>query len=190
MKSNNTCPICRRELFTPSEDDIDEDDELSSLSEDDIDIDEAEPIRSEAVNQQVIEYMRAENARTARMSELVRTYCVSLHLNDSVIQCSHNIVDSTTRMLSLTGRSETSLAAASVYLASHLRRQPKTLREIAQVAGSTEGAIQTVYRRLAAHHHSFPPFMGFRIYALAEDGPSSLVSFTPAFFFCAFIAPF
>ena len=194
LKLGNTCPTCRHELFPLAEDDTDEDETDFISSGDDTDEDEAEPISSEADNERYIELSHAEYARTARMSVHVHTHCVALHLNDSVIQCSQNIGDIATRMPSLTGRSETSIAAASVYLASHLRGQPKTFREIAQLVPNTEGAIQTVYRRMYAHHHSLPAGMRGEIFGHPpvhtgpEDGQSSSVSIICAFFSCAFVA--
>lgn len=188
LKSNNNCPICRHEFFPQIEDDTDEDD----TDEDDTDEDEAD---NEADNEWYAEYTRAEDARAALMSELILNYCAALRLSDSVTQCAQNIGVQARSLLSLTGRSETSLAAASVYLASHLRRQPKSLREVAQLIGNTEGAIQTIYRRFYAHHQSFPPHMRRGIFGMPpdldirEDGQFLSVSIVSIFFSCAFIAP-
>lgn len=168
---------------------------LFPLTEDDTDEDEVEPVSSAADNEEYIEFRRVEMARTARISENVRTYCVALHLNGSVIRRAQFIGDIATRMFSLTGRSETSVAAASVYLASHLCRQPKRLRDIAELVGSTEGAIQATYRRLYAYYRSSTSYgreiFGYPLdHAAAEDGQSSSVSFIASFYPCAFIASF
>lgn len=123
------------------------------------------------------------------MSELVFDYCAALVLNVSVVLCSQHIGHHATRLLSLIGRSEVSIAAASVYLASHLRSQPKTLSDIAQATGATEGAIHAVYRRLYAHHHHMPAPIRREIFgaspghAFAEDVQSSNVSTLSASFF-------
>ena len=157
-------------------------------NEDDTDEDEVESPDEEEDNILYFQYRRAEDARAARMSELVLSYSAALHLNDSVIRCAQHIGHHATRLLSLIGRSEITIAGASVYLASHLRNQPKTLREIAQILGNTEGALQAVYRRMYAHHHHIPAPMRREIFGApsdptaAEDGQSSNVSTLSASF--------
>ena len=51
---------------------------------------------------------------------------------------------------SLAGRSPLSAAAACIYFVSHLLRQPKTAKEIAIVAGVSDGTIRTSYKMLEA----------------------------------------
>lgn len=121
------------------------------------------------------------------MSELVLSYSTALHLDDSAIRCSQYIGHRATRLISLIGRSEITIAAASVYLASHLRNQPKTLREVSQILGNTEGAVQAVYRRMYAHHHHMLiPLRGeiFGYRPDPADGRSSNVSPLSAPFSC------
>lgn len=50
----------------------------------------------------------------------------------------------------LAGRSPLSAAAACIYMASHLMGVPKTPKNIADVAGVSDGTIRTSYRLLYA----------------------------------------
>ena len=47
---------------------------------------------------------------------------------------------------SLAGRSPLSIAAACIYMASYLMGQPKTPKEIARVAGVSDGTIRHAYK--------------------------------------------
>lgn len=48
----------------------------------------------------------------------------------------------------LAGRSPLSVAAACIYMASHLLGKPKTPKEISNVAGVSDGTIRTAYKFL------------------------------------------
>ena len=48
----------------------------------------------------------------------------------------------------LAGRSPLSVAAACIYMTSHLLGKPKTAREIGQMAGVSDGTIRTAYKFL------------------------------------------
>ena len=50
----------------------------------------------------------------------------------------------------LAGRSPLSAAAACIYFASHLMKEPKTAKEISLVAGVSDGTIRTAYKLLEA----------------------------------------
>jgi len=48
----------------------------------------------------------------------------------------------------LAGRSPLSVAAACIYLTSHLLGKPKSPKEISEVAGVSDGTIRTAYKYL------------------------------------------
>jgi transcription initiation factor TFIIB len=48
----------------------------------------------------------------------------------------------------LAGRSPLSVAAACIYMASHLLGRPKSAREIGMMAGVSDGTIRTAYKFL------------------------------------------
>lgn len=158
LKSNNTCPVCRHVFFPRPADDDDDDDDV------DDDDDESQIVRSGRTSPVYIdtddegydEHLSTRVARAARISELTFSYSAALHLNASITICSHGIAEKCGSLNSLPGRSEASIAAASVYMASHIGLQPRTLREISQLADNTEGTIQTVYRRIYAYFHTMP----------------------------------
>lgn len=152
LKSHNSCPICRHEFFPQTGDDSDDEDDIDEGNRN-RPTREARTARSDEAFDN---YLRAQAARTARISGLVLSYCTAFQLNASVTQCSQTIRETAEVLGSLEGRSDTSIAAACVYMASHLRRQPKTLREISQLADTTDRTIQTVYRHIYAYHHSMP----------------------------------
>ena len=135
------------------------------------------------------EYQRARSARTSRISAFILSYCAALQLNNSVEQLSQDIRGRAEDSVSQDGRSETTIAAACVYTASHLRGQPKSLGEISRLAGSSECSIQTVYRRIYALHHSLPEPTWRRTFgvlvglARTEDRDSANVSIVAAFLF-------
>lgn len=55
-----------------------------------------------------------------------------------------------TRVGALAGRSPLSAAAACIYMVSYMMKQPKTAKEIAVVAGVSDGTIRTSYKFLYA----------------------------------------
>lgn len=156
LKSNNTCPVCRHVLFPrpadDDDDDVDDDDDESQI----VRSGRTSPVYIDTDDEEYDEHLSTRVARAARISELTFSYSAALHLNASITICSHGIAEKCGSLNSLPGRSEASIAAASVYMASHIGLQPKTLREISQLADNTEGTIQTVYRRIYAYFHTMP----------------------------------
>jgi len=63
---------------------------------------------------------------------------------------SKSIADNMVAKGVLAGRSPLSAAAACIYMASHLMGVPKSPKEIANVAGVSDGTIRTSYRLLHA----------------------------------------
>ncbi len=63
---------------------------------------------------------------------------------------SQELADRMTSVGALAGRSPLSAAAACIYMASYLLKQPKTAKEISAVAGVSDGTIRTAYKFLYA----------------------------------------
>ena len=141
----------------------------------------------EADDEAWVTFQRTQSARAARISEFVLSYSAALHLNESVIQCSQIIGEQAGDAYSLADRSAASIAAACVYLASHLRGQPIALVEASRLAFNADCTVQTIYRRLYAYHHSIPATLWCELFgtssslAPAEDQRSANVSSIFAF---------
>ncbi|KAK3379204.1 cyclin-like protein [Lasiosphaeria ovina] len=82
--------------------------------------------------------------------ELCARYCNNLrfHNNLEIEQVAKQLARLSTSVADLAGRSPLSVAAACIYMASHLMGHPRTSKEIAAVAGVSDGTVKTAYRYL------------------------------------------
>lgn len=81
--------------------------------------------------------------------DLCTRYCSQLGLKgQQVVKVSSGLADKMSTVGDLAGRSPLSVAAACIYMASYLLGQPKTAKEISQVAGVSDGTIRTAYKYL------------------------------------------
>jgi transcription initiation factor TFIIB len=83
--------------------------------------------------------------------ELCGRYCSQLwfHKNPAKIEkISRELASKTSSVPDLAGRSPLSVAAACIYFASHLVDESRTSKEIAKVAGVSDGTIRTAYKFL------------------------------------------
>jgi transcription initiation factor TFIIB len=82
--------------------------------------------------------------------ELCARYCSQLRFRNSqrIEKVSRSLAGKTSAVPDLAGRSPLSVAAACIYMASHLLGEGRTSKEIAQVAGVSDGTIKTAYRFL------------------------------------------
>ena len=87
---------------------------------------------------------------STKAQELCIRYCSQLGLNSKCTMVSQQLADRLSSVGSLAGRSPLSAAAACIYFASHLMRQPKSAKEISAVAGVSDGTIRTSYKLLEA----------------------------------------
>ena len=78
--------------------------------------------------------------------ELCERYCNQLGLPFQIIKVSQEIADRMDAGGMLAGRSPLSVAAVSIYTASHLMGHAKTAKEIAVVAGVSDGTIRNAYK--------------------------------------------
>ncbi|KAL6718908.1 transcription initiation factor IIB [Lecanora helva] len=73
-------------------------------------------------------------------------FCNKLGLGYKIVKKSMEIAERTDKLGSLAGRSPLSIAAACIYMASYLMGSPKTPKEIARVAGVSDGTIRHSYK--------------------------------------------
>ncbi|KAI0892504.1 TFIIB-domain-containing protein [Annulohypoxylon nitens] len=91
-----------------------------------------------------------EATATTGAAELCARYCNQLYFKNPHLmeKISKTLAEKSSSLKDLAGRSPLSIAAASIYMASHLMGEPKTSRDIASVAGVSDGTIRTAYRHM------------------------------------------
>ena len=95
-------------------------------------------------------YVATPDIKSTSASELCIRYCSLLNLNAQCTKVSQALADKMGTVGALAGRSPLSAAAACIYFASHLMKQPKNAKQISQVAGVSDGTIRTSYKLLEA----------------------------------------
>ena len=80
--------------------------------------------------------------------QLCIRYCSQLGLSPACTNVSQKLAENMSTIGDLAGRSPLSVAAACIYMTSYLMKQPKTAKEISQVAGVSDGTIRTAYKFL------------------------------------------
>ncbi|KAI1126282.1 cyclin-like protein [Nemania abortiva] len=83
-------------------------------------------------------------------TELCDRYCSQLRFNNShlMARISSELCEKSSSVKDLAGRSPLSVAAACIYMISHLMGESRTSKQIAAVAGVSDGTIKTAYRFL------------------------------------------
>ncbi|AEO66611.1 uncharacterized protein THITE_2170336 [Thermothielavioides terrestris NRRL 8126] len=89
--------------------------------------------------------------------ELCARYCSNLHFRNpvSVENIARRLADKSTQVSDLAGRSPLSVAAACIYMASHIVGEPRNPRQISEVSGVSDGTVKTAYRYLYAARDTF-----------------------------------
>ncbi|KAK3323715.1 cyclin-like protein [Podospora appendiculata] len=82
--------------------------------------------------------------------ELCARYCSNLHFRNPVRveDIARRLAKGTESVGDLAGRSPLSVAAACIYMASHLMDEPRDTKKIALVAGVSDGTVKTAYKYL------------------------------------------
>jgi transcription initiation factor TFIIB len=76
-------------------------------------------------------------------------FCSQLGLNgQSYIKLSQRLTEKVSKVGDLAGRSPLTIAAACIYMASHLLGNGKSAKEIGSVVGVSESTIRTTYKNL------------------------------------------
>ncbi|KAL2019262.1 hypothetical protein VTK56DRAFT_9806 [Thermocarpiscus australiensis] len=92
--------------------------------------------------------------------ELCARYCSHLNFRNPVRveHVARTLAQKCSQVADLAGRSPLSVAAACIYMASHLVGEPRNSKEIAGVAGVSDGTVKTAYRYLySARDSMFTP---------------------------------
>jgi len=90
-----------------------------------------------------------KKATTSTVADaLVARYCSQLGLKNQFTRVAEGLAKKTSSISDLAGRSPLSVAAACIYMASHLLGKPKSPKEISAVAGVSDGTIRTAYKYL------------------------------------------
>lgn len=87
-------------------------------------------------------------SKSTNASDLMIRFCNSLGLSQSTTTVCENLAKEASTKGTLAGRSPISTAAACIFLVSHLRKEPKTAKEISLVAGVSDGTIRNAYKQL------------------------------------------
>ncbi|KAI2616140.1 cyclin-like protein [Hypomontagnella submonticulosa] len=89
-----------------------------------------------------------EATATTSAVELCARYCNNLQFKNAHLmeKVSKALAEKSSSLQDLAGRSPLSIAAAAIYMTSHLMGESRTSREIAAVAGVSDGTIRTAYR--------------------------------------------
>jgi len=89
-----------------------------------------------------------KGSTTSDPADLCNRYCSMLNMDQRATVCAVALAGEMKLQGSLAGRSPLSSAAACIFMASHLMGQPKTAKEIMQVARVSDSTIRHAYRLL------------------------------------------
>ena len=82
-------------------------------------------------------------------NDFVQGFCSKLGLPPETIRKTNEILEEAERKELIDGKSPTGVAAAAIYIASHLTDRVRTQREVADVSSVTEVTIRNRYKELA-----------------------------------------
>ncbi|KAK4226683.1 cyclin-like protein [Podospora fimiseda] len=90
------------------------------------------------------------SSRSTSAVELCARYCSNLNLKNPVRveDVARSLAKESAQLSDLAGRSPLSVAAACIYMASYLVGEPRSSKDIAAVAGVSDGTVKTAYRHL------------------------------------------
>ncbi|KAI9726165.1 MAG: transcription initiation factor IIB [Chrysothrix sp. TS-e1954] len=89
-----------------------------------------------------------EDKQATSAADLVIGYASQLLLDPKTISISKSIAERLNLVGGLAGRSPLSVAAACIYMGTHLMGTPKMPKEIGKIAGVSDGTIRTAYKLL------------------------------------------
>lgn len=132
LHTNNTCPICREVFFPLEHEDTDNEDLIPS---------ENELVREVEENLQAL------------FLYFYMFHCAELHITTPVADLAKRMFGKTGPLgLDGMGYSRDNAAAACIYIATHLRGEPRTFEEIARVANISAFSAFVVYSHLYDNH--------------------------------------
>ena len=140
LKTNNTCPICRHEFFPAQPRPYLEHGIMDDEEDEDVDVDED---MDEDVDEDVD---RGNEDDQQNLGQLMDDYCAQLGLGRAicVLSCSifPRLIDSPNLNQ---GHTDLCMVAVSIYMASHIKREPRSPREVAAVTGIPADHIRFTY---------------------------------------------
>ena len=80
-----------------------------------------------------------KNTSSTKAHDLMIRYCNNLQLSQQAIMAAQELADRTAQAGTLAGRSPISSAAACIYMICHLMKQPRSAKDISNVAGVSDG---------------------------------------------------
>ncbi|CAD6575003.1 MAG: hypothetical protein ASARMPREDX12_007057 [Alectoria sarmentosa] len=142
LATNNTCPLCRRPFF-PQQPRPYMEHEIMQETEDEGPAHDQRR-QSESDDDYLTRLTRSSESHNNPLAFALRlAHQLGLSLHAAFLAL--NIADSADSLTRLEHCSVNSIAAASVYLASHILSQPRGLADIARLTAVSERAIQIVY---------------------------------------------
>lgn len=92
---------------------------------------------------------RYQSTTSTSAVDLCSRFCSQLGLKgQAIVRVSQGLAGKVSSVGDLAGRSPLSVAAACIYMASYLLGQPKSAKNISNVAGVSDGTIRTAYKYL------------------------------------------
>lgn len=104
--------------------------------------------------------LKNEAMEGIRLDSTFPAYCSSLGLGIEVQKIASLIVNKADTLGMVSGKSPLSVAAVSIFMASHLAGQPRTCKECAEVTGIAETTVKTNYREFWAKKADLVPTEG------------------------------
>ena len=89
------------------------------------------------------------NLKPTYPTSYIIQFCNKLNLDKSVQEEAENIIRNASELGIISGKGPTGVAAAAIYIASTLKDQVRTQKEIADVAGVTEVTIRNRYKEIS-----------------------------------------
>lgn len=87
-----------------------------------------------------------DNVESTTPKDLCTRFCNLLDLSQKCTRLSQEVAAKTEMSGILAGRSPISTAAACIYMASYLAGEPKSAKDVAIVAGVSDGTIRNAYK--------------------------------------------
>lgn len=88
-----------------------------------------------------------KNTTSTKAHDLMIRFCNSLDLSQQAVMAAQELADITAQAGTLAGRSPISGAAACIYMIAHLFKQPRSAKQISDVAGVSDGKAFVELRR-------------------------------------------
>jgi transcription initiation factor TFIIB len=100
-----------------------------------------------------VQHYEAKNS--TRPEELCIRYCANLNFVNPVRieSVARRLAQKSADLIDLAGRSPLSVAAACIYMASHIMGEPRTTKQISVASSVSDGTVKTAYRFLYQHRN-------------------------------------